>query len=92
MDERYEVRYSESLGRDMGHAVIGYAGKACFAFPPENGHTWDFRNFGMAESVQPWIDAGKLRLICVDSIDEESWSDEYGDGRYRAEMQEKWYN
>ena len=41
--------------------------------------------------MQPWIDAGKIRLICVDSIDEESWSDEGGDGRHRAEMQEKWF-
>ena len=91
MEERYEVRYSEKLGREMGHAVFGYAGKLCLAFPPQNGHVWDFRNFGMIETIRPWIDAGRLMVICADSIDEESWSDQWGDGRYRAEMQEKWY-
>ena len=88
MEERYEVRYSESLGREMGHAVFGHAGKLCLAFAPQNGHLWDFRNFGMVDTVRSWIDAGKLRIICVDSIDEESWSDADGDPRYRAEMQE----
>ena len=91
MEERYEERYSEQLSRNMGHAVFGYAGKLCLAFGPQNGHLWDFRNFGMVSIMQPWIDAGKIRLICVDSIDEESWSDEGGDGRHRAEMQEKWF-
>ena len=76
----------------MGHAVFGYAGKLCLAFPPQNGHTWDFRNFGMVETVRPWIEAGKLRIICADAIDEESWSNKDGDGRYRSEMQEKWFS
>ena len=92
MEERYEVRYSENLGREMGHAVFGHAGKLCLAFAPQNGHIWDFRNFGMVDTVKPWIDAGKLRIICVDSIDEESWSDTDGDPRHRAEMQEKWFH
>ena len=92
MEERYEVRYSEKLGREMGHAVFGHAGKLCLAFPPQNGHVWDFRNFGMVATVQPWIEAGKLKLVCVDSIDEESWSGAYGNERYRAEMQEKWFS
>lgn len=92
MTERYEVRYSPSLGRDMGHGVIGDSGKLCLVFAPQSGHTWDFRNFGMVETIRPWIEAGKLRLICVDSIDEETWSNAGGDGRYRAEMQEKWFH
>lgn len=80
------------MGREMEHAVIGHAGKVFVAFPPQNGHTWDFRNFGMVDTLRPWIDAGKLRVVCVDAVDEESWSDANGDGRYRAEMQEKWFH
>lgn len=92
MEGRYESRYSERLGREMGHGVFGYGGKVCFAFAPQNGHTWDFAGFGMVDTIMPWIDAGKLTVVCVDSIDEESWSNEHGDGRYRAEMQEKWFH
>lgn len=92
MQETYNKRWSECLGREMEHVVFGHAGKLCFAFPPQNGHTYDFANFGMVETVRPWIDAGKLRIVCVNSIDEESWSDAGGDGRHRAEMQEKWFH
>ena len=53
MEERYEERYSERLGRNMGHAVFGHAGKLCLAFGPQNGHLWDFRNFGMVIAGKP---------------------------------------
>ena len=55
----------------MEHMVYGHAGKVMFAFPPQSGHTHDFANFGMVETVRPWIDAGKLRVVCVDAIDED---------------------
>ena len=81
MQEWYDRQYSPILNRDMEHALIGHDGKLCLAFAPQNGHTWDFRNFGMVETVRPWIDAGRLKILLVDSIDEETWSDEHGDGR-----------
>ena len=92
MTDRYETRYSGSLDREMGHAVFGESGKTCFAFAPQSGHTYDFRDFGMVETVRPWIESGKLRLILVDSIDEESWDAKHGDMRHRAEMQERWFH
>ncbi|MBQ6147117.1 MAG: esterase, partial [Clostridia bacterium] len=92
MQEWYDRQYSPILNRDMEHALIGHDGKLCLAFAPQNGHTWDFRNFGMVETVRPWIDAGRLKILLVDSIDEETWSNEHGDGRYRIELQERWFH
>jgi len=91
MNEYYHRDYSSSLGREMEHAVFGDGGKVCFAFAPQNGHTWDFRNFGMVETVRPWIEAGKLRVVCPDSIDEQTWSDANGDPRARIELHEHWF-
>ena len=91
MWEDYPKEYSPSLGREMECAVFGYAGRTAFAFAPQNGRFYDFANFGMAESARPWIDAGKLRLVCVDSIDGETWSNEGGDPRARIELQERWF-
>ncbi len=91
MNEASVRTYSHSLGREMEHAVFGDGGKLCFAFPPQNGHTWDFRNFGMVESVRPWIEAGRLRVVCPDSIDAETWSDVGGDPRARIELHERWF-
>ena len=92
MNDYYHKEYSEILGRDMEHAVFGDAGGLLVAFGPQNGHTYDFRNFGMIDSIAPWIEAGKLRVLCVDSIDEETWSNEGGDPRWRLEQQERWFH
>lgn len=92
MNDYYYKEYSEILGRDMEHAVFGDSGHLMFAFAPQSGHTYDFRNFGMIDTVAPWIESGKLRVVCVDSIDEETWSDETGDPRHRIEQQERWFH
>ena len=92
MQETYHKQYSWILDREMEHMVYGHAGKVMFAFPPQSGHTHDFANFGMVETVRPWIDAGKLRVVCVDAIDEETWSDQGGDPRRRIELHEKWFH
>ena len=44
------------------------------------------------EAAKEYIDAGKIQFFCVDSIDKETWSDEYGDARHRIEMHERYYN
>ena len=51
------------MDREMEHAVFGDSGVLCVAFGPQNGHTYDFRNFGMIDTIAPWIDAGKLRQL-----------------------------
>lgn len=90
MREEYPRRYSQRLGREMECAVFGDSGKLCLAFAPQNGRFYDFPNFGMVESVRPWIEAGQLQVICVDSIDGETWSGG-GDPRWRIEQQERWF-
>ena len=90
MNDYYYKEYSHILDRDMEHAVFGDSGRLVVAFAPQSGHTYDFRNFGMIESIAPWIESGKIRVLCVDSIDEETWSAEGQDERYRLEQQERW--
>lgn len=92
MTETYHKQFSPILGRDMEHAVLGHSGKVCLAFAPQNGHTYDFRNFGMVDTVAPWIESGRLQIILVDSIDEETWSGLAGNSpRERVELQERWF-
>ena len=91
MNDYYSKEYSWILDREMEHAMFGDSGVLCVAFGPQNGHTYDFRNFGMIDCIAPWIESGKLRVLCVDSIDEETWSAEGVDERYRLELQERWF-
>ena len=45
-------------------------------FPSERGQAWDFENNGMVGAVADLIDAGRLKLYCVDSYDAASWSNQ----------------
>ena len=91
MEVRYFKEWSRELDRDMEFKVYGSRGKLCFAFPPQNGRFWDFENYGMVECMRPWIEEGRIMLVCADGIDGESWSAKDDDPRHRIEMQEKWF-
>ena len=62
MNDYYKKEYSWIMDREMEHAIFGDSGRLCVAFGPQNGHTYDFRNFGMIDTIAPWIEAGKLRV------------------------------
>ncbi|MBP5255229.1 MAG: esterase family protein [Lachnospiraceae bacterium] len=96
MKETYLKHYSRILGRDM--ELLAFSrdgdlseGRLCLAFPPQNGRFYDFGNFGMTEAARPWIDAGRLTVVCADGIDGETWSFRDGDPRARIELQERWF-
>ena len=82
--------YSNRLGRYMPLKIYGHGGKPCLVIPSQNGKHGDFEAFGMVEACRPFIDAGKLRLFCVDTIDAETWSCEWKQPRERIEWHERW--
>lgn len=82
--------YSRSLNRNMPLKIYGHAGKPCLVIPSQNGKHNDFEGFGMVDACRPWIDAGKLQLFCIDTIDEETVSCTWGDPRQRIEQHERW--
>lgn len=92
MKECYVKEYSNVLERDLEYAVFGKSGKPCFLFPELAGRFFDFKNFGLYDAVKPWIESGKVQIICTDNVDNESWADTNGDPRKRIETQEKWYH
>ncbi|MDO4929814.1 MAG: alpha/beta hydrolase-fold protein [Bacteroidales bacterium] len=91
MEENYYKHHSQVLDRDMEYKVYGTTGRAVVAFPSQNGRFFDYENFGMTEVLRPWIEGGRIRLICPDGIDGETWSSP-GDPRQRIELQERWYH
>lgn len=86
----YHKEWSHSLGRDMEYKVYGESGRPLLAFPSQDGRFYDYENFGMVDVLSPWIESGKIRLICCDSIDTETWSNHYGNPRQRIELHERW--
>ena len=55
--------------------AYGHWGRPVLAFPAEAGRAWDFENNGMVAAVADLIDAGRVKLYCVDSGDASTWSD-----------------
>jgi esterase/lipase superfamily enzyme len=53
----------------------GSWGRPVLLFPSEAGSARDAEHNGMLEAVRPLVDAGRVSLFCVDSLDGWSWSD-----------------
>jgi len=53
----------------------GHYGRPALVFPSEAGRAWDFANNGMVGAVADLVEAGRVKLYCVDSYDAHSWAD-----------------
>ena len=68
--------WSGAIGSAGTVVRYGHWGRPALVFPAEGGHAVDFENNGMVGAVAGLIDAGRLKLYCVDSYDAASWSDQ----------------
>lgn len=73
MKREWHKWFSPQLGRDMELLVFGHAGIPTIVFPTSCGRFYEFEDNGMVQAVQQKIERGELQLVCVDSIDKESW-------------------
>jgi esterase/lipase superfamily enzyme len=68
--------YSPAIGAAGTVVSYGHYGRAVLAFPAERGRAWDWQDQGMIDAVGGLLDAGRMKLYCVDSFDSASWSNE----------------
>src|SRR5713226_9714006 len=73
VQREYHKDYSQALGRDMELLHFGSSGRALLAFPTSMGRFYQWEDFGLIGAIADWIDRGDLQVICVDSVDGESW-------------------
>jgi esterase/lipase superfamily enzyme len=60
---------------DGGTVVAhGHYGRPLVAFPSENGGPFDWEERGMVDAIWPLIDAGRVKLYCLPSYDDASWT------------------
>ena len=86
------THYSHSLNRDMHMMIYGDRGLPVLAFPTQNSMCRNYEDFGMIDHIRDFLDDGRIQLFVVDTVDIESWSDEYGDKVRRADRQEQYYH
>lgn len=73
MHEEYRRFYSHNLGRDIELLVYGNWGYPVLLFPTTMGRYYEYKNFNFIETARWFVETGKIKLICVDSIDRDSW-------------------
>jgi esterase/lipase superfamily enzyme/lysophospholipase L1-like esterase len=69
----YHVWHSPHLGRDMELLVFGHAGERMLVFPSRMERFFEWENRGMIQACRERLEAGTLQLICLDSVETESF-------------------
>ncbi len=87
----YSRFYSHALGHELGVMTYGHGGMPCLVFPSQNGNSRDFEGFGMLEPCRPFMDSGRLKLYCVDSVDDQTWSNYAAPPDARMRRHEDWF-
>jgi esterase/lipase superfamily enzyme len=59
-----------------GVLAYGHYGRPLLVFPSDGGQCSDFEDRGMVAAVADLIEAGRVKLYCVDSYDLSSWRNE----------------
>jgi esterase/lipase superfamily enzyme len=73
MQEQYHKFYSHRLGRDIEMLEIGHWGYPIILFPTSMGRYYENKDFKLVDTVSWFIETGKIKLYCIDSIDRDSW-------------------
>lgn len=73
MKEEYRKWHSPHLNQECNMLVFGHAGMPLLLFPTSKGRYYQNKDEGMLEAARWFIDEGKVRVYCPDSIDDQSW-------------------
>lgn len=90
METNYFRFYSSALNRDMECKIYGHAGRPVLFIPCQDGHFYDFENFKMTDVWSQWIESGQVMVCSIDTIDEETWSNKFGDPQWKISRYEQW--
>jgi esterase/lipase superfamily enzyme len=74
MREHAAQLYAPGIGG--AGTVLGYGhwGRPALVFPAERGSAGDFAANGMVAAVADLVEAGRVKLYCVDAFDGQSWA------------------
>jgi esterase/lipase superfamily enzyme len=70
---RHRAIEAPAIGCTGDVIAYGHWGRPVLAFPSEQGPCWQYEERGMVDAIGPLLDAGRVKLYCVDSFDAGSW-------------------
>ena len=85
MHREYHKWYSPNLNKDMELLLFGTAGRPVLAFPTSMGRFYQNEDFSLIGTLSERLDARQLQIVCVDSVDMETWYDRRKPARARGD-------
>ena len=73
MREEHKKWYSPNLSTDIDMLIFGHAGTPVLLFPTSMGRYYENKDFKLIDAVEGFINEGKIKVYCPDSIDKLSW-------------------
>ncbi len=73
MKEELLKWHSPNLNRDIETLIFGHSGTPVFLFPTSMGRYYENKDFKLIDSISHFINEGKIKVYCPDSIDAYSW-------------------
>jgi esterase/lipase superfamily enzyme len=91
MQKEYKKWYSPNLSGDFELLTYGHSGYPVILFPTSMGRYYESKDFKMIDSIQWFIDEGKIKVYSVDSIDKQSWYNKNTSPAQRV-ANHRWYD
>jgi esterase/lipase superfamily enzyme len=85
MFRKHELIASRVMGRSMHLWRYGHYGTPLLVFPSASGMAHEWEAHGMIETLGDLIEAGRLKLYCVESNVAEAWTRREGDPAWRIQ-------
>ncbi|MFZ4056997.1 MAG: esterase family protein [Ferruginibacter sp.] len=76
--------FSPALQKDMPIAVYGHYGFSLLMIPTAGADYLEYERFQMMDALAPLVDAGKMKVFSVNSINKESWLNNDMLGEHKA--------
>jgi esterase/lipase superfamily enzyme len=90
MERNITSWWSPALQKEMPVAVYGHYGFALLLVPTAAADFLEYERFQLIESLRPFIEAGKLKIFSIDSINNDSWMNYGAHPQHKTYMQKQW--
>src|SRR5580692_8757356 len=84
MERNLTSWYSPSLNKEMPVAIYGNYGFALLLIPTAAADYLEYERFQLTDSIASFVDAGRVKVFSINSINNESWMNNEMDPHHKA--------
>src|SRR5215467_6157717 len=84
MERHLTSWYSPSLHKEMPIVTYGHYGFALLLIPTAAADYLEYERFQLMDAIAPFVDAGRVKVFSINSINTESWLNNEMDPRHKS--------